>query len=577
MQQLKGIILWKGRTGPANRIIPPNLKLAILSRGKIMVPADRIDHFLNVVRDNGETWPDRMDAKLVDIQPEYLVTFELFQNMRLTLTPDEIRESIQGYLVLRQKQQLEKMCWMVLFTTSPGAERQTIQTAMDVDIGELYRKPQVVIRPKDDPYQYVLVCYACLPPAVQQHVFGKDKFAAPAPPLLSSMPPLDGVLKANAEVHIRKDGTTSADSLGVLAGTAARVSVIDKKEADGELWYNIELLEPVKVVPKVGDDISKGTFLPAGTKGWIVARGLNSIVASWALLRHDLAAYDTDNAAMGLGDRITALRQSTHGSKLPFDAIIGTNKGKLYLDQMPFEAGKWQLGRDYQAFTPPDGRVVDLHHLLVGMDVLSRKEKAADWLLNPIGTNWSATTWAGDVGSAAAEATLARDSTTWERWNPAATENEKVQYYFKTRASEHDLLGDLDGWGIQRLRVNDPAIDRIDTLFAIYYGTVLKGGMRTLTEQRKNSLELFLAHYELTYDPSTDLPNYPALPTQKRSVTRLVYQVDAFGRIWMLRQNPYLSFDDDPNVRAPRYVGEMTRQYLWWLEMQTIENGAEVQ
>ena len=577
MQQLKGIILWKGRTDPANRIIPPNLKLAILSRGKIMVPADRIEFFLDVVRDQGGTWPDRMDAKLADIQPEYLVTFELFQNQRLTMTPDEIRESIQGYLVLRQKQQLASMCWMVLFTTTPGNDRLTIQTAMDVDVGELYRKPQVVIRPKDDPYRYVLVCYVCLPPSVQAHVFAKDTFAPPAPPLPSAMPALDGVLKSNAEVHIRKDATITADSLGVLAGTAGRVKVTDKKEAGNELWYNIELLDPVRVVKKVGDPIAGATYLPAGTKGWMVARGLNSLAASWALLRHDLAAYDTDNSAMSLGDRITALRQSTHGSKLPFDAIIGTKKGKMYLDQTPFDATKWQLGRDYQAFIPPDGRTVDLHHLLVGMDVLSRREQSADWLGNPIGTNWSATTWAGDVGSCAAEATLARDSTTWERWNPAATENDKIQYYFTTRASEHDLLGDLDGWGIQRLRAGDPAIDSIDRLFAIYYGTVVKGGTRSLTEQRKDSIELFLSHYDLTYDPATDPPNYPTLPKQKKPAMHMVNQVDAFGRIWMLRQNPHLVFEQDPNARAPRYVGEMTVQYLWWLEYQAIENGAEVQ
>lgn len=576
MQKLTGIVLWKGRTDPAKRVIPPHLKLAILSRGKIMVPADRIEFFLNVVRDNGETWPDRMDAKLADIRPEYPVTFELFQNQRLLITPEEIRESIQGYLVLRHKQQLAKHCWMILFTTTPGTDRMTIQTAMDVDIGELYRKPQVVIRPKDDQYRYVLVCYVCLPPDVQKHVIAKDKFAPAAPALPSAMPALDGVLKANAEVHIRKDGTTSAASLGVLAGTAARVLVTDKKEADGELWYNIELQEQVKVVPKVGDPLSKATTLAKGTQGWIVARGLNSIIASWALVRHDLSAFDTANASLGLSDRITALRQSTHGSKLPFDHIIGTKKGKLYLDQMPFEAGKWQLGRDYQAFRAPDGRVVDLHHLIVGMDVLSRREQSAEYLLNPIGTNWSATTWAGDVGSAAAEATLARDSTTWERWNPTATETEKLQYYFTTRASEHDLLGDLDGWGIQRIRNGDPTIDSIDKLFAIYYGTTLKGGMRTLTEQRKNSIELFLDHYDLTYDPAVDPQEYPALPKQKKPATRMVNQVDAFGRIWMLRQDPYLSFEDDPNARAPRYVGEMTLQYLWWLEYQAIENGAEV-
>jgi hypothetical protein len=569
------VTTWVLRSDPANRVIlPPNLKLAILSRGRYTLAADRMGYFLDIARASGATWPDRLTVPLEEIESDFPLTIELFLNRRLTMTPDEIRESIQGYLVVRREKELGD-CWAVIFVTKPVKSRKELETKTDLEISQLFRKPRVVTRPRDDPYQYVLVAYVCLPPAVAKLL--RPEKPSPAPPRPPAKAPLGGRLKANSEIHLRKGPTTSADSLGVQAGTAARVILYDKAEADGHTWYDVELSDPLRVVPDVGDPVTKATMLPVGTRGWMAADGVDVIVASWALLRNDIADFETGHSQSSLSERITLLRQSLHSSNLPFDLIIGTAKGKTYVDSIPFDGSRWQLGRDYQAFVAPDGRWVDLQHLMVGMDVLSRREKEATFNMQVIGTNYSASTWAGDAGSASADATVHQDASTWERWNPSATRQDVAQYYFTTRASDHDLLGDLDAWEIQHLRDSDKSLDSIDGLLAVYYEVTIPGGSRELTAQRRAALERFLRHHGFTYDPAVDGPNYPTLPNQAKPARSMARLVEQFAQIWLYYRKPAVLLQQDPTKATPGWIPEMTGQYLFWLEMQAIEHGATVQ
>lgn|GEM_PF-6924627 len=573
---LTDVIVWIPRANPANRIIPPHLKLAILSRGRILIPAERAQFFLDVARENGATWPGRLTKNLKDIEQSYPATFELFLNRRTTMSQEEISQSLAGYLALRRERHLKDRCWQLLFVWGIAGNRKTLESRLDVEITELFRKPHVRVRPRDDPFLYIINCYVCLPAVVRRFIAPEPKVMPPPPSLINPMPLLEGQTRVNAEAHLRNAPSKSATSKGVLAGKVARVTVSDKTEAEGELWYKIKLLDPLRVVPKVGDPLTKATDLPVGTEGWIASFGLDVLVAPWALLRHDLIEFDSVNQNMKLNDRITALRQQLHASNLPFDHVIGTKKGTTYLDKISFSPGRWQLGRDYQAFLAPDGRWVDLQHLMVGLDVLSKPERAADYLGIPIGTNYAASTWSGDVGSAAAEATLRRDITTWERWNPAAPEWDRLSHYFSSRAPDHDLLGDLDGWGIQGIRIEDPSIDKIDSLFALYYQDTISGSVRTLITQRRLAVERFLYHYGFSYDPDADYSNYPVFIKQKRPSDRVVREIYAFGKIWMLRQDKNLVWSRDENRKQPKHVGEMAAQFLYWLEHQAIEHGAVV-
>ncbi len=569
------VTTWKDRVDPDRRVIPPHLKLAILSRGRVQLAVKRMSFFLDVARAGGATWPDRLKAGLDVVASEYPLTIELFLNRRLTMTPAEIREAIQGYLVIRRETEL-KGCWQLLYTVVPISDRKMIETKTDVEISELFRKPRVVVRPSDDPYQYILVAYVCLPNAVAK-LIGPEPKPVPLPLAPPPLAPLVARLKANTEFHLRVAPGKAEQSLGVQAGTASRVTVSLKTHVDGETWYSVTLNEPVRVAPNVGAPLSKASYLEAGIVAWIVSGGVDIMAASWDRFRNDLVAFEKQNAQVSLSDRITALRQRMHSSKLPFDQIIGTSRGQFYVDTIPYDASRWQMGPDYQAIVAPDGRWVDLQHVMVGLDVLSRPEKVALYNDQPIGTNYAATTWGGDIGAAAADATLRTDADTWERWNPTASQSGRLQFYFESRAPDHDLLGDLDPWEMQHIRDTDRTIGSIDDLFATYYDETTAGGTRELIASRRSAVERFLAHYGFTYNQTDDLPRYPALPRQSKPVKRIAEEIQLFAQIWMYYRNPNLLFSYDQKATRPDFVKEMTTLFLYWLEYQAIENGASVQ
>jgi hypothetical protein len=385
---------------------------------------------------------------------------------------------------------------------------------------------------------------------------------------VNELPPLEGLTSVSAERNLRTDPRTDAKSLGEQIGHSISVLVLDKAEGEKFLWFQIELLSPLSV-----NQGGKPAVLPKGTQCWVVSDGLDQVTAPWDFFRYQLIQLEKDQGALGLDDRITKLRQMSHSRKVPFDAVIETKPGSVYLEDLPFVPKKWQLLRDYQAVRAPDGRIVDVHHLLVGLDVLHRPERDVVYLTFPIGTNYAAATWAGDLGAGAADMTL-RFGVNWEKRNPRATAAERADYYFSTRAAEWDLLADVDAWGIQALRT--PNSQTIDALLATYYQETTPGGFRTLTVGRRGALERFLAHYGFTYEYAK--ARYPALTKQSDPVRRVLRAIELFGRIWLFNRDParLTSRDESKKRPAPEDVTAMTTLFLYWLEYQTIENGAEV-
>jgi hypothetical protein len=576
MQKLTDVVVWKARAVPGNRIIPPHLKLAILSRGRIAVPPGSAEYFLDVAREAQASWPDRMQRTLAEIAPQYQVTFELFLNQRLTMTPDEIREAITEYLTLRRAK-LTQRSWRLVYDLMIAHEKPTLQKGLDVDISELFRRPKVTLRPEDNPWKYILLCYVALPAAVEKAIGPK---AQVMPKLTDPLAPLDARLKPNTEMTFRDGPTEYARSRWVQTGTAARIKVLEKSKIDGATWYHIELQEPVRVVPYAGAPLTQAKWLGMDERQdyWIDARGIDILVASWALFRNDLEAFEYELFDLSLSDRITAIRQRMHDEATPFDQVIGAKPGKLYLDKVPYEPKRWQLGPDYQAFVAPDGQWIDVQHLMVGLDVLSRPEKNVIFKMygtsNPIGTNWAASTWSGDTGSAAADATIHNDASSWERWNPEATLEQQLEYYFATRASDHDLLGNLDAWGIQSLREADSKANKLGPLLAQYYEDTKMGLIQPLTAPRKDALEKFLGHYGFTYALPTALADFPVLPRQD-AMRGMVKEIQLFGRIWMIRRNNALAARTKGEVQA-KHTDKMALMFAWWLESWAIAHEAEV-
>jgi hypothetical protein len=151
---------------------------------------------------------------------------------------------------------------------------------------------------------------------------------------------------------------------------------------------------------------------------------------------------------------------------------------------------------------------------------------------------------------------------------------QRLQYYFHIRPSDHDLLGDLDAWGLQALREADPPVNKIGTLLAQYYEDQKLGLIESLTVQRKVALERFLGHYGFKYDRKTDLVNYPVLINQG-ALRRMEKEIQLFGHIWMIRRSSSSAALPDEYTRA-QYSDKMAQMLAWWLEGCAIEYGVEV-
>ncbi len=572
---LTDIVLWKGRTDPGNRLIPPHLKLAILSRGRILLPARNVQWMLHSAAERGVTWPERLTSELSAIVPEVRVTIELFQNQRLTMTNADIEATLQAYLSLRYRRHLSDCLFLLFAWATHEPKRERLDRLLDVDLTDLYTRPRVRIGP-GDARRYILFVYACLPQRLKFFIgSGRE------PSGLS--PTLEGMTSVSTARHLRTDPdpTRPETDLGTQVGHAVRVAVIDKavvfdrSENKEVYWYKIELKEDLKV-RKDGKD----SVVAAGRQCWIVRDGLEYVAAPWLLFRQQLTQFETDYAALSLDDRITKLRQWSQGSDLPGDTIIGTPPGTEFEDTLPFKPDEWQIAKDYETVRAPDGRLIEIKHVLSGLDVLPRPEKRARMYMVDVGSNYAVVTWSGDLGAAAADMTRHRGHI-WEGRNRTSYA-ERAEYYFTTRAADWDLLSDVDVWGIDALRSSKTAgpFTTIDSLLSDYYEKTTPGAVRTLTVGRKAALERFFRHYGFTYDYQRDLDDYPVLPKQTKAVNRLREENTTFAYVWLVRRsqgsplNMPVTDSDDRLVR--RDVDAMTELFLYWLEYQAIENGVQM-
>ena len=558
MIALSHVVAWKPRVDPVRRVIPSYLKLAILTRGWAFVPADRMNYFLDVARREGATWPDHLSGPLTEIGSTFPVTVELFFRQRDSMTAAEIKDAFAGYLALRMRAQLGPSCFRLIFNAISAAERKQLQATLNLDIGALFRRANVRLSEVDRRGdRWLLLAYVCFPPVLQR-LIRTDPVVTAISPLVHAMPPLSALLKPN--YHLRDAAGKSAASLGVPI-SSCRAIVSEKKQVDGDVWYHVELTEQANFSLKPVSD-SKEILplqlppLEAGQKGWVVSDAVDILVAPWELFRHDLQEFEASKAAESLERKITFLRRILTRSDLPFDVVIGTERKGPYLDDLPYRNDAWQLARDYQAVVAPDGRWMDIQHLAVGLDALQHVEHPSHFAGMYIGTSWDASTWGGDVGAAAADATLHEANLTWEFWNRTATEAERLMYYFESRAPLHDRLGNIDGWGVNAVREKNPSITTIDELVEIYYSQLIAGSERTLIAGRADALTRFLAHYGFDFDAARDYSRFPSLVNQKEARERIRYGVGAFAGIWMIRQlskDKYMVFFH--KLPSPRLTG----------------------
>ena len=366
--------------------------------------------------------------------------------------------------------------------------------------------------------------------------------------------------------NLRELPSDTAPKLGELAGDEVPITIDNKARSGGRTWYRITL----------GAATGK---LPAGTTGWIVADAVVAVTDGRCSGRSCPGLGGRERPAAREA-RITHLRQMCHDKDLPFDDVIGVPKGTEYANTRPFKRGELELLRDSQQVRMPDGRVVDVYHLLVGLDVLPRKDENRSISLFPgvnrnVGQNYSAATWSGDIGAAAADAALSQD-TSWEKQNPNASESEKVERYYSTRVADADLYGDIDAWAITDLQhAATGAPTSIDGLLNEFYGgpvVASQAGVGTgmHVEKRRTAVEQFLRHYGFGFGggPWAPLVAHPARDD-------MVHQIETFANVWLDNRDYKLLGQPLWRVNeAHRYSQLMGDRFLEWLEKLAVEVGA---
>jgi hypothetical protein len=502
-------VVWKDRTSPGKRKIPKHLKLAILSRGRVRLPLERVKWLLDA--NKNLPWVQRLPNNLREILPEVDVTVELFMRQQL-LSREEISSVLQSYLTQRHQKELPGCHYFAGYWV--WAEDATpVETALGVSLTMLFQRPNAPVPQRmrsQDKRQFIFLAYISFHSALERLLLPPKKpkvVPSPPPPIEDRMPPLAGIT-SHGFYNLRTNPKENDDTLiGQMLGTPTPVTVTGKMVQNGGLWYRITLNRKMRV-KKDGRILE----LPEGTQCWVIEPGLMVVVVEWNYFRNQLIQFEEAYKNLSLSERITKLRQIGHAQDVPFDKVIGTPKGDVYKDTRPASRDQWQLLKDYQAVRAPDGVWIDIFHVLVGLDVLRKSEEQVLWAGMDIGTNYAAATWSGDIGAAAADATL-KISKAWEDANPKATEGERIKFYYDTRVPEWDLLADIDAWGVHALRLGPLAgdLNSIDKLLAFYYQNTRQGALRRLTTQRKKALERFLRHYGFKYSYERHIRDYPAL------------------------------------------------------------------
>lgn len=135
----------------------------------------------------------------------------------------------------------------------------------------------------------------------------------------------------------------------------------------------------------------------------------------------------------------------------------------------------------------PDGEVVDVGHVLAGLDAINHPAAVAPHGLFAMAHNIDAVTWAGDLGSVLGEILFAR-----ARLDRALTDAE-VQAQIDLCAPPHDMLGNVDAYVIgAACDVGRDAGRPVSDILLDYYGAPATAGSARASRFTTFALEVGL-------------------------------------------------------------------------------------
>ena len=379
------------------------------------------------------------------------------------------------------------------------------------------------------------------------------------------LPTLEG-MTTQSYYNLRDLPGKNGKLIGSLTGEEVHVRVDSKAKADGLVWYRVSLNSPT------GKTADGSRSLPMGTTGWMTSDAVTPVIG-WDAFIAQLSAWERAHGERDIGASITVLRRMSHRSDLPFDKVIGRPEGGGFLDQQTFDPTQWKLLNDAQQVRTPDGKIVDMQHLFVGLDVLTNMKENHTIRGSSVrasrGQNYSAATWAGDIGAGAADAAEQFDKE-WEKQNPRATRQDRLNRYYSTRAPTPTCSGTSTRGGSTRTvlsparRARSPRCSPSTTARRPCSPSTAPRSRSTPASARAPS-SASSRHYGFTLGPGP-------LRNQKTPRDGMAKQVKIFGRTWLFKRNAPFKSEHGDDMHA--YADEMTDMFLDWLDMLALEVGA---
>lgn len=183
-------VIWWGPRTRIPREIDPAIDLAILSRGRIRLPVQKMDWLIQLAREGNkaEDWVSRLPINLSDLMPKVDVSFELFIEQYF-LSDVEKKDTVNRYLARRHKEELNN-CFkgFYIFHIIKAEEAQKIEKLTGVNLSKLFTKANVPTPARmgsNDRELYYLVVYISFPNEIENVLtlpppFNDPKFIANA-------------------------------------------------------------------------------------------------------------------------------------------------------------------------------------------------------------------------------------------------------------------------------------------------------------------------------------------------------------------------------------------------------------
>ena len=154
--------------------------------------------------------------------------------------------------------------------------------------------------------------------------------------------------------------------------------------------------------------------------------------------------------------------------ELPGPNVVDFVDARAHLDGAPPELVH---PTDLQDVRMPDGELVDVGHVLAGLDAINNPAVVAPLGLYEMASNVDAVTWAGDLGSVIAETLFQRAKL------DRALSHAEVQAQIDLCAPPQDMLGNIDAYAVGAAHdVSPGAGRRVSDILLDYYGPPATAG-----------------------------------------------------------------------------------------------------